>query len=737
MWFLLLLKIVLLESCQGFCWTSNCKTADSSPTKSPVIEKITTVSPEQLSDVPSITPSLKATILEIETDAPSSVVPNNTGSPELVSSVSPSGQIIVTEAEGAGQQEVEHVVFKPKYTTGPYKFALIPKSTTNLFFISAFAGCKERSDKLPGEVECILLGPKEDDPQVQSDLIYELVDTEAVQGIAVSVSSAQVINEAINYAIAAGVPVITFDSDAPQSQRLSYIGTNNFAFGEQLAKVLLQLDPTGYQNGRFGFVSAGGPNLAERLDGFRSKLQSYDAAKMPWQEVPYSPTNCEDQNDVALQQMYQYADDPQIRAIIPVGGWPMWEEAGWKEFVNSYSNRTNQLTLVVADSLQSQIEALNKGLVNGLVGQLPYQMGEFSIQALWDINEGNGVSQIISGTNLLQVLRVPLTLPSIDIDRNFLGNVAYLGYFFFAIIAIFSIGFAIMSFKYRDARVVRASQPFFLFLICIGILILGSTIIPASIDNERHSMKACNIACMCTPWLLCIGFTTTFSALFSKTWRINQVMRNAAKFKRVKVEVKDVMLPFIIIMVINLIILISWTAISPLKYHRFPDPGTDPWNRVIKTYGICSSEHSVIFGSILFSIAIILLVISNVQAYQARRITTEFSESKYIAIAVAVVLQAFIIGAPVLMLSREQPTTSYIVLCLLIFVTCTTVLFLIMGPKAKVITMPPPPPKPAKNRWSNQSSKTNNSPSNGDAGLKINAIKSLQIKFQGMSSAQS
>ena len=144
---------------------------------------------------------------------------------------------------------------------------------------------------------------------------------------------------------------------------------------------------------------------------------------------------------------------------------------------------------------------MNKGFVNGLVGQLPYQMGEFSMQALWDTNEGNGVSQIMFGTNLLQVLRVPLTLPSIDLDRIFLGNVTCLGYLFFAIIAIFSIRFAIMSFKHRDARFVRASQPFFLFLICVGMLILGSTIIPASIDNERHFMKVCDIACMYTPWV--------------------------------------------------------------------------------------------------------------------------------------------------------------------------------------------------------------------------------------------
>jgi hypothetical protein len=32
-----------------------------------------------------------------------------------------------------------------------------------------------------------------------------------------------------------------------------------------------------------------------------------------------------------------------------------------------------------------------------------------------------------------------------------------------------------------------------------------------------------DVACMATPWLLSIGFVTAFSALFSKTWRLNKV----------------------------------------------------------------------------------------------------------------------------------------------------------------------------------------------------------------------
>merc|ERR1711862_543008 len=212
-------------------------------------------------------------------------------------------------------------------------------------------------------------------------------------------------------------------------------------------------------------------------------------------------------------------------------------------------------------------------------------------------------------------------------------------------------------------------------------------------------------------------------------------MGNASRFKRVKVTVKDVMLPFVIIIICNLIIPLSWTFISPLKYQRSPDPGTDPWNRVIETYGICYSDKSVIFASTLFAIAIVLLIIANIQAYQAfsKRIATEFSESKYISISVAAILQAMIVGAPVLVLSSNQPRTSYIVRCLLILVTVMSVLLLIMAPKAKALLSPTPTP----------SSSSKDGPSTGHSrwrsstsydGLKINTIKSLRVKFRSSNS---
>src|SRR6266568_4973371 len=61
-------------------------------------------------------------------------------------------------------------------------------------------------------------------------------------GILISVADPNAVKDDIDRAIAAGIPVITVDSDAPTSKRLFFIGTNNFqagvAGGKRLAKEL-------------------------------------------------------------------------------------------------------------------------------------------------------------------------------------------------------------------------------------------------------------------------------------------------------------------------------------------------------------------------------------------------------------------------------------------------------------------------------------------------------------------
>ena len=69
----------------------------------------------------------------------------------------------------------------------------------------------------------------------------------------------------------------------------------------------------------------------------------------------------------------------------------------------------------------------------------------------------------------------------------------------------------VWTFLHKNARVIKVSQPFFLQMIIVGILVYSSAIVPLAFDDKRFSQEASDIACMTVPWLLTIGFTTTVS----------------------------------------------------------------------------------------------------------------------------------------------------------------------------------------------------------------------------------
>ena len=167
---------------------------------------------------------------------------------------------------------------------------------------------------------------------------------------------------------------------------------------------------------------------------------------------------------------------------------------------------------------------------------------------------------------------------------------------------------------------------------------------PLSIDDEIASVQGCSIACMAAPWFLGIGFSCSFSALFSKTLRVNKLFGAANSFQRIIVTVKDVMKPFIVLLSLNVILLSIWTANNPMVWTRTQTTLTS-------SYGSCklrNSRGAGLMPVILFGLLnVITLIAANVQAFRARQISDEFSESKYIAIALASILQAIIIGGPV------------------------------------------------------------------------------------------
>lgn len=252
-------------------------------------------------------------------------------------------------------------------------------------------------------MKCMFVGPVTVDEQEQKRIALDLIKNGSVDGISISVIDEAVATEVIDEAVAADIPIITFDSDAPQSKREAYVGTDNLAFGEELALLLLTRFS---KSGKFALVSDNNPNLLLREKGIRNILNEND-----WSEVSGSPLHVVDHSsgsgpiDLMVDLMNK---QPDIDAMILTLGLPMrsGEEGDWESFVQTYPD----LVIISADSMEYQIDLLNRGFVNGLVGQQPYDMGAKSIDTLLAISKGNEVDEIIP-TRLVLIGRVGVANP--------------------------------------------------------------------------------------------------------------------------------------------------------------------------------------------------------------------------------------------------------------------------------------------------------------------------------------
>ena len=289
------------------------------------------------------------------------------------------------------------------HAAGKYVFAVVPKNLNNPFFDQVKLGCDKAVAEIGADkVECFFTGPPEHgggDEQVQ--IVEDLV-SKRVDGIAVSPANAAAMASALKDAKAAGIPVLTFDSDLlPENKdlRLAYIGTHNYDIGVGLAKLVMGVKPKG---GKICLQSGGAAaaNHNERLQGVRDTLSGTMSKESPgdrltgqngWTEVDGCPLYTNDDFPLALQQEEDILNKyPDLDAFIATGGFGEFIPDGYKNFAEKYKDKiaSGAVAIAAADTLAMQMDELKAGLATGNVGQRPSEMGYKSIYALKDIKEG-------------------------------------------------------------------------------------------------------------------------------------------------------------------------------------------------------------------------------------------------------------------------------------------------------------------------------------------------------------
>jgi ribose transport system substrate-binding protein len=270
---------------------------------------------------------------------------------------------------------------------GGLKIAMIAKSSTNPVFLSARTGAeaaaRELTEKHKVPVEIVWLTPPSEDGQVQAQRIAQAVN-EGANAILLSCSDAGKVTGAINDAVARGVPVMTFDSDAPQSQRFAFYGVDDIKTGQTV------MDELAKQMGETGAIAilAGNqnaPNLRNRVEGVKQA-----AAKYPKMTIVNTFYHIETPQDAAAEVVRVQNAYPQIQGWAMIGGWPLFTQTLLTDLDPA------KVKIVSVDALPAELAYVEKGLAPVLLAQPTYLWGHVSVQRIFDkVHLKQEVPQII------------------------------------------------------------------------------------------------------------------------------------------------------------------------------------------------------------------------------------------------------------------------------------------------------------------------------------------------------
>jgi ribose transport system substrate-binding protein len=233
------------------------------------------------------------------------------------------------------------------------------------FWTIARSGCQD-AEKALGNVQVDFRIPSAGSVGEQQQILDDLV-AKGVDGIAVSPIDAGNQIEFLNK-IAGQTLLICTDSDAADSKRVCYIGTDNFAAGVEAGKLIKEALPNGGKIMVFvGFTDA--QNSKDRFGGIKKELEGSNIQIIDLRTDDADPVraqkNAEDtlvaHTDVAcLVGLYSYNGPAILNAV-------------------RASGKKGKVKIVCFDENDETLEGVASGDIYGTVVQQPYEFGKQAI----------------------------------------------------------------------------------------------------------------------------------------------------------------------------------------------------------------------------------------------------------------------------------------------------------------------------------------------------------------------
>ena len=280
-------------------------------------------------------------------------------------------------------------------TAGGKKIALaFVTNNTSDFWTIARAGCNKAVSELPNVTLEFKLpdGTAGAQKRIMDDLV-----TKGVAGIAVSPVDPK--NQTLDLnEFAKRVLLITHDSDAPESNRACYIGTDNVAAGRQAGELIKKALPDGGKIMVFvGTLDA--QNAKDRFDGIKEVLKGSKA------EIIDCRTDDTDRVRAKANVLDTIVKYPDVACLVG-----LWSYNG-PAILNAVkeSGKVGKIKIVCFDEEDETLQGVKDGAISATVVQQPYEFGYQAIKLM---------AKVVGGDKLAIPANKTIIVPTKEIAKD-------------------------------------------------------------------------------------------------------------------------------------------------------------------------------------------------------------------------------------------------------------------------------------------------------------------------------
>jgi ribose transport system substrate-binding protein len=277
------------------------------------------------------------------------------------------GMLVFATAALAGCQE--------SYHEKDERYVLIAANINLPYWQEADAGLRDVAKELGIGVKAEMDGPASYSPKEEVDAFQKAVASHPA-GILISVTNPEMFQAPIAAAIASGIPVICLDSDAPDSKRVMFIGTDNFRAGQESAKRMADILKG---HGDIVLVTIPGQlNLEERVRGVNEALKKYPGIKI------VQTLNDSGDSNKAFDAVNALLSAKKTK----VDGILCLEASGGAGTAGALRrvDMNGKVPVVSFDKDPETLDWIDRGAINATVAQKPYLMAYYGVKFLDDLH---------------------------------------------------------------------------------------------------------------------------------------------------------------------------------------------------------------------------------------------------------------------------------------------------------------------------------------------------------------